>query len=748
MATAPWGGDLSGMWRATPADEDLRRRITEGGLEPDGWDLLAVPGHWRDHPAFADCDGPVLHHHRFASPGLLDGSGPGGAPTTDPAIALDERRHWLVLDGIFYQSDLWLDGTYLGDTEGYFFPHSFEVTDPTRERSEHELVVEVACAPQRDRKAKRNLTGVFQHWDCLDPDGNPGGIWRPVRLEQSGPVRIRHFRAICRDADEQTATIAVRAVLDTTEAGPVTLRTRVADTERELVHHLAAGENRVEWTVAVAEPVRWWPWSLGSPTLHDLDVAVLLEDGRLSDRRHRRIGLRSVERKRWVFTVNGERLYLKGTNLAPTRALLGRATPPELARDVTLAREAGLDFVRVHAHITRPELYEAADEAGMLVWQDLPLQWGYARTVRRQARRQAREAVDLLGHHPSVFQWCGHNEPMAIDVTPEKLADPRGRARLAVRGLRAQVLPSWNRSVLDLSIARVLERTDGSRPVVAHSGVLPHFPQLDGTDSHLYFGWYHGESDDLPRFGAAWPRMVRFVTEFGAQAVPHEADFCEPDRWPDLDWEHLGHTHGLQKFAFDRYVPPADHPTFQSWAEATRAYQAQLVRRQVETLRRLKYHPTGGFAHFLLTDAHPAVSWAVLDHERRPKPAYGALRAACAPVIVVADPLPGRLRAGAALELAVHVVSDRRIALDDMVTSAHLSWVRPDGAGDGAGEEVIRRWTWTGDVPADSCVRVGVVQATVPTPPGPGPRQLRLHLELTGAGEHATNDYHSPIGVD
>ena len=42
------------------------------------------------------------------------------------------------------------------------------------------------------------------------------------------------------------------------------------------------------------------------------------------------------------------------------------------------------------------ELYAAADRAGLLLWQDLPLQWGYARGTRKQAARQAREAVDLL----------------------------------------------------------------------------------------------------------------------------------------------------------------------------------------------------------------------------------------------------------------------------------------------------------------------------------------------------------------
>ena len=96
------------------------------------------------------------------------------------------------------------------------------------------------------------------------------------------------------------------------------------------------------------------------------------------------------------------------------------------AGDVALASDAGLDLLRIHAHITRPELYDAADEAGLLLWQDLPLQWGYARGIRKQAVRQAREAVDLLGHHPSVALWCGHNEPMAIENDPSMWGDPQG----------------------------------------------------------------------------------------------------------------------------------------------------------------------------------------------------------------------------------------------------------------------------------------------------------------------------------
>ena len=180
----------------------------------------------------------------------------------------------------------------------------------------------------------------------------------------------------------------------------------------------------------------------------------------------------------------------------------------------------------MHAHITRPEFYEAADRQGMLIWQDLPLQWGYGQ-VRRQAVGQARQAVSLLGHHPSVALWCGHNEPLALELTPGTARTPRTVARFVA----GQVLPSWNKTALDRSIRRALERADGSREVVAHSGILPH--PAWGTDSHLYFGWYHGHERDLPTALARLPVLARFVSEFGAQAVPETAEFMQPERWPE-----------------------------------------------------------------------------------------------------------------------------------------------------------------------------------------------------------------------
>jgi beta-mannosidase len=707
--------DLSGTWRAAVADEELRRAWQEDAFDAEGWEPVEVPGHWRSAPAFGATDGPLLYRRSFDADGPAEG-----------------RRSWLTFDGLFYQGDVWLDGAYLGDTEGYFAPHTFEVTDPLRRRREHHLAVEVTCTRPGDLTAKRNITGVFQHWDCLDPDWTPGGIWRPVRVSETGPVRIAGLRVLCREATPEQAVVVLRATLDSAGARMVALHTTVGGADHRVDQPLADGPNEVEWVVNVDRPALWWPRALGDPVLQDVAVQVLLpaEGGVTSDERRLRTGLRQVRLRSWVASVNGERLFLKGSNQGPTRMALADATPEELARDVELALDAGLDLLRVHGHVSRPELYDAADERGLLLWQDFPLQWGYARGIRKQAVRQAAAAVELLGHHPSIAIWCGHNEPMAIENDPSMWGDPKALRRMGLRALAAQELPTWNKTVLDRSVKRALEHADGTRPVVPHSGVLPHPPQLDGTDSHLYFGWYHGHERDLPGFLRRVPRMGRFVTEFGAQAVPTTADFCEPERWPDLDWERLGHTHALQKPIFDRFVPPADHATFESWSDATQAYQAMVVRRQVEALRRIKYAPTGGFAQFCFADGHPAVTWSVLGHDRAPKLGYDALRAACRPVIVVADRLPEALRPGDDLELDVHVVSDLRTPIEAAEVEARLSWT--------GGE---RTWRWSGDLPADACARVGAVAARVPDAPGP----LTLELCCRFGDEAADNRYDALI---
>ncbi len=238
---------------------------------------------------------------------------------------------------------------------------------------------------------------MFGHWDAADPQGNPGGPWRPIRVVETGRVRISALRVLCTEALAEHSRLSCDVTLDA-DNGPLEA-TLVAEvrgpsgdvlTESSRPVTLAAGENRQSWVVTVDDAPRWWPRALGDQPLCTVNIRVLV-GGEASDERTQRSAFRDVRVDNWKFSVNGERLFLKGANLAPTRMLLGEATAEEVRHDVALARDANLDLVRVHAHVGRPELYDAADETGMLVWQDLPLQWGYAAvSASRPRARRAR----------------------------------------------------------------------------------------------------------------------------------------------------------------------------------------------------------------------------------------------------------------------------------------------------------------------------------------------------------------------
>lgn len=700
--------DLSGAWRAAPADDDLRRDAIEPDADDASWAELPVPGHWRDHPDFADSDGSVLYRRRFRARPLADG-----------------RRRWIHFDGLFYQGDVWLDGAYLGDPEGTFSPQAFDVTEATASGGDHVLAVEVSCPPVTGRRGKRSITGIYQGPDGIDPDWNPGGFAGPVHVRESGPVRIDRFRVQCRDADERRAHVLLGARLDAATSDSVVVRTSVDGVVvDELERALAPGANDVSWSVDVASPALWWPRALGAQPLTEITIEVTV-DGAPSDTATRRTGLREVAWSRRACSVNGERLFLKGANVLPVHRSPASVPAADVRRQVERAVAAGLDAIRVHGHVARDELYDAADELGVLVLQDFPLTAGYARAVRARAVGQARDLVDRLGHHPSIVSWSAHDDPDA----PEH--DPPGASGRLRRAAAAQ-LPSWNRTVLDRWVKRAFEKADPTRPCVANSGVAPHLPLLDTADAHVWIGWAHGELADLERLARRTPRVVRFVSEFGAQSVPDNTGFLEldPDTWPD---RATLARHGADVELLETHTPPRADESFEDWARRTREYQAALVRHHVETLRRLKYRPTAGCFVHALDEPVPRISTALIDHTGAPKPAWDALGAACAPVIVVADRPPDVVVPEARLRLDVHVVSDLRHELADAVVTVTARW---------RGGE--RSWRFGGAVPADSCVRIGRVGLRVPDASG----TLDWSLHLEAGGVVARNEYRSAIRPD
>lgn len=647
-------------WRAARSTEQLQRQFSDPDFDDSAWAPIAVPSHWQLHPEFADFSGTLLYRADITVPSLQPG-----------------QRRWLRFNGLCYAGDVFLDGAYVGQTEGYFTHHRFEITDLVSKPGTVVLAIEVAAPRTGGDGPKRDLTGWFTEGPGLPNDWNPAGIWQAVELVDTGPVAIRHFRALCSSADATHAEVSLRAVLLAANPGDVELTTEVAGVSTTTTHTVAKGENRVEWQVRVPQPELWWPAGSGDQPLFDLRVTARIDGGVITDRKRRRIGFRSTSMRDFILRVNNHRTFVRGINVAPFSLDMANVSSDELHAEAIAIRDAGFNMVRIRSHVTRHEFVDACDEIGLLIWQDLPLAGSYARSVTAQAEQQARDMIDLFAHHPSVVIWGGHMRPHT--------SEPR---HTAAPDLRQQQIPSWNRTILDRAIRRTFVQADPSRPVIAHSDVAPHVPHLSGSDIGLYFGWFDGDAADIAEYAATLPRLVRFVSDMGAQALPS-------DIVGDLD--ELLLVHGGEGETLRSRIPPTTYPDLNSWSAAMRAHQADVLKTTIESLRILKYHPCGGFCAGLWRGTTAGLSRGLNDADGGPRPALTVAKNALKPLLPVLYPATPTISARATSSLSLHLCNDSSEDVEVEVVA-----LITDQRG-----QATRRWT--GTAPADDVVFLGDV---------------------------------------
>lgn len=715
--------NISSQWKAHPTNDELRREFLEADFDDSKWFDVQVPGHWSQRKELQGRSS-VLYRTPFSH------------------IPDENTRNWLVFDGVWDSADVWLDTDYLGPISNWFLPTEFEVTNqmrPETKKTDHTLCVEVMNPARNPQMPSRSMHGIFNDRDIVGHKRR-GGIWKPVRLVTTGPVHLSKTRAVCINANTEQAVILIRThVLSETERDVTitsTLRPPSGQTPLSVskTQHVASGATVLEWELTLSKPELWWPWTLGPQPMYKLDVSVVANE-LISDLWQTNIGLREIEVDDWKFSVNGQRLFCKGVDMWPSKESMGEASDELIKADVQLAKDLGLDLIRVESHVAPKALYDEADRIGMLIWQDFPLRGETKPTVQTAAVEAAHRLVDHLGAHPSIMMWSAHYDP-AGTTTGEQATTTIFKRRALFAAARQQ-LPTFMKSVVDPLIGRAFRKADPSRPVIDGSGKWPSAPRFDGTDSHLRFGWSAGTGRDLNMFARRVPRMVRWVSSLGAQSIPESAD-VEVEPWP-CDLALLADKFGLHEESFAEYLPPEGFSSPTGWINASQEYQAVLLRRQIETLRQLKYHPTGGFTFAALADSRAAISFAIFDHNRVGKRAVEAVRAACAPVIVVADRIPTHITLNDAINLDIHVVNDFREPLRSLRVNAELIW--PSGS---------HQWAWRGSIAKDSVERIGDINWIVPDCTGPVTLRLEL-IDTLGVNEEptqrllASNEYHAQI---
>jgi Beta-galactosidase/beta-glucuronidase len=170
----------------------------------------------------------------------------------------------------------------------------------------------------------------------------------------------------------------------------------------------------------------WWPRGYGEPALYDAEVQLVSETGNLLSTDSCRVGVRTVQLDmtdmndmpdnpgRFCFVVNGERLFIRGTNWVPLDALHSRDT--SLLDDaVQLMVDANCNMVRCWGGNVYEDhrFFDLCDENGIMVWQDFamgctfyPQREDFVKAIEQEAIA----VVTKLRNHPSLALWSGNNE--------------------------------------------------------------------------------------------------------------------------------------------------------------------------------------------------------------------------------------------------------------------------------------------------------------------------------------------------
>ena len=392
----------------------------ELSLDDSGWRLLDLPHDWSIEGEFS-----------AANPaGAGGGALPGGigwyrksflVPTTDSG-----RVTFVEFDGVYRNSDVWINGHHLGMRPYGYSSFSYELTPYLRYGARNLIAVRVDNSKQPN---SRWYSG--------------SGIYRHTRLVTTQPVHVDHWGTYVTTptVTARAARVSIRTTLrnESPDDRPVVLRTIIYDAAGKEVAS-AASPRRLQRDSAMEiaqELVVRRPslWSIQRPYVYRAVTRV--ECGRvLCDDYTTPFGIRTfVFRADSGFFLNGTHVKIRGVCLHHDLGALGSALNDRaLERQLQIMQAMGVNAIRTSHNPPAPELLDLADRMGFIVmdeafdmWRKPKTEFDYHLDFPEWHERDLSDMVLRDRNHPSVFIWSIGNEVMEQWTNGDSTAAPIAR---------------------------------------------------------------------------------------------------------------------------------------------------------------------------------------------------------------------------------------------------------------------------------------------------------------------------------
>ena len=359
-----------------------------------GWTNIVVPGNWEMF-GFSPCTyyGPDntcgLYQDWIQIPQSWQG-----------------RRVYLQFDGVLAGAEIWLNGQPVPVNEPSWGIVNYHESGWTS------FQVDVTA---QARFGTTNLLAVrvIKNTPSVDLETGDyfvlGGIYQPVTLYSVPQTNFADVQVETHLLTTNSAEVDVSA--DVTEGDASTPVSMILD---GVETDTTATNGKAVFTQVISQPRLW---SAEFPNLYDLTLQLKSTNGQVTETVTNRIGIREVTITNGVLCLNGVPVKFAGVCDHASSATNGSALGLDFwLNEIKLMKAANINAIRTTHYPPDPAFFEACDELGMYVMDELPYCWVSSvnnANMTPAFEQRARETIRRDRNHPCVVVWPIGNENSA-----------------------------------------------------------------------------------------------------------------------------------------------------------------------------------------------------------------------------------------------------------------------------------------------------------------------------------------------
>ncbi len=555
---------LNGTWKFNfVANPNLRptAATTNPSFNVSSWDDISVPSNWEmqgyGSPIYCNEQNPfVSNPPMIGSPRGNYEANPVGTYIRDfdlPA-SWGDKQVFINFGGIYSAAFLWINGQYIGYTQGANNDHEFDITSALQSGSNRVCVQVIRWSDG-------------SYLECQDMF-RMSGIYRDVTLTAVPRTFVRdHYITSDLNASDNFKSGHFNTSLEianrSASASEVVAKVSLLDPE---------GKEKAAWTsstlnVAASSTEKvdlggdlsgLSLWTAETPVLYTVLVELSNKSTGETEAFATKYGFRHIEQVGNFVHINGQKVLFKGVNRSDTDPVVGRAvTTDMMLTDVKLFKQNNINMIRTSHYPNAAKMYAMFDYFGVYCMDEADLEchattqlssdttWEGA-FVDREERMVLRDR-----NHPAVIFWslgnesaCGINFKACYDKV--RSLDPRmihyeGQKEWTYTDMTSRMYPGMD----------VLKEQDQSGDERPHF-ICEYAHAMGNAIGNLKDYWDYIESSQRTIGGCIWdwidqgiykPSELLAGNQRGYYTGsdfpgPHQGNFCSngilaPDRKPN-----------------------------------------------------------------------------------------------------------------------------------------------------------------------------------------------------------------------